>query len=117
MSLEIEDLFDAARRLKNPAQRQSFLEAACSDNPALRMEIEDLLRLEHDAEALLDAGVAGLLPEASGLRQIPTEVIASLGVPEQVGERVGRYKLRERIGEGGCGEGYVADQEEPVRRR
>jgi serine/threonine protein kinase/WD40 repeat protein len=117
MNFEVEDLFDAARRLKHSAQRQAFLDAVCRDNPELRRELEELLALQPDAEAILEPGVDGLHPEASELRQIPPELVASLGVPEQVGERVGRYKLREKIGEGGCGVVYVADQEEPVRRR
>ena len=36
---------------------------------------------------------------------------------EQTGDRIGRYKLLQKIGEGGCGVVYMAEQEEPVRRR
>ena len=36
---------------------------------------------------------------------------------ESVGERIGHYKLLQKIGEGGCGTVYLAEQEEPVRRR
>jgi serine/threonine protein kinase len=36
---------------------------------------------------------------------------------EQLGSRVGRYKLLQKIGEGGCGVVYLAEQEEPVRRQ
>ena len=36
---------------------------------------------------------------------------------EKPGDNIGRYKLLQKIGEGGCGVVYMAEQEEPVRRR
>src|SRR5687767_12778230 len=36
---------------------------------------------------------------------------------EKPGDRIGRYKILQQIGEGGCGVVYMAEQEEPVRRR
>jgi serine/threonine protein kinase len=53
-------------------------------------------------------------PQAAAAR--PT-VRLNLPPEEQPGERIGRYKLLQKIGEGGCGVVYMAEQEEPVRRR
>jgi serine/threonine protein kinase/Flp pilus assembly protein TadD len=36
---------------------------------------------------------------------------------EKAGDRIGRYKILQQIGEGGCGVVYMAEQEQPVRRR
>src|SRR6266550_5135418 len=63
----------------------------------------------------------GLCPRclvAMGIHLAPQNP-AAIGVPpvEQTGDRIGRYKLLQKIGEGGCGVVYMAEQEEPVRRR
>src|SRR6476660_1593765 len=42
---------------------------------------------------------------------------ASARVTEKPGDRIGHYKLLQKIGEGGCGLVYMAQQEEPVRRQ
>src|SRR5207249_3683372 len=44
-------------------------------------------------------------------------ILLQAQLAEKPGDRIGRYKLREKIGEGGCGVVYVGEQEEPVRRR
>src|SRR4026207_505277 len=57
-------------------------------------------------------------PGAADSSTIPSGTVA-LEFPslEQPGDRIGRYKLFQKIGEGGCGAVYMAEQEEPVRRR
>ena len=40
-----------------------------------------------------------------------------LPITEKPGDKIGRYKLLQQIGEGGCGVVYMAEQEEPVHRR
>jgi hypothetical protein len=48
---------------------------------------------------------------------MPRGYSISGGTTGKAGDRVGRYKLLQEIGEGGCGVVYMAEQEEPVRRR
>jgi WD40 repeat protein/serine/threonine protein kinase len=43
--------------------------------------------------------------------------LAQIPSLEKAGDHIGRYKLLEQIGEGGCGVVYIAEQEEPIRRR
>jgi serine/threonine protein kinase len=60
------------------------------------------------------AAQAAALADQAG----PTKSMAlSLALSEKPGDKIGRYKLLEQIGEGGFGVVYVADQEEPVHRR
>ncbi|MGA2748959.1 MAG: serine/threonine-protein kinase, partial [Verrucomicrobiota bacterium] len=98
-----ESLFQAALEKSSPEERAAFLDVACRDNPALRARLEMLLEGFFKAE--------GFLPDQ------PAGQEALVPVTEKPGDRIGRYKLREKIGEGGCGVVYVAEQEEPVRRK
>jgi len=108
-------LFDAAMDLP-PEQRAAYLDQACGDDAALRQRIESLLKASESQCEFLDSPRD---PERG-----PTPQLA---VPpsEKPGDRIGplgklgtgRYKLLQRIGEGGCGVVYMAEQEEPVCRR
>jgi WD40 repeat protein/serine/threonine protein kinase len=63
-----------------------------------------------------EARAQGLAPPP-GVHGPGGTVLDPRPLTEKLGDRIGRYKLLQPIGEGGCGVVYVADQEEPVRRR
>ncbi len=103
------ELFGQALQLTDPAARAAFLDRACGANPSLRQRLEALLKAHLEAGTFLGApptGVRTLLDPPDTER-----------LTEQPGDRIGRYKLLQQIGEGGCGIVYMAEQEEPVRRR
>ena len=116
-----EDLFDAARKLPDLPAIRGYLRRECPDDPALRTRIEDLLVAEQDAERFFaESGSALFLGETPPLPGGPASAGGAPGpaVPgeEPIGTRIGRYKLLQKIGEGGWGVVYLAEQEEPVRR-
>src|SRR5439155_18612613 len=59
----------------------------------------------------------GVLAEAPPAAKATMKLELTDAPDEAVGQKIGRYKILERVGEGGCGVGYVAEQTEPVRRR
>jgi serine/threonine protein kinase len=109
-----------AAALELPAdQRGAYLDQACAGDAALRRQVEALLRVHDDAGDFFEKLASVAQPSAGeGEMPGPTGTIRIPAIPsEKSGDRIGRYKLLQQIGEGGCGVVYMAEQEEPVRRR
>jgi serine/threonine protein kinase/tetratricopeptide (TPR) repeat protein len=109
-------IFTAALDLP-ASQRAAYLHEACGDDSALRLHLEALLRDHAAASAFLETPPPGaqVAPIGAGVPGAPEPLSGSPA--EKAGDRIGRYKLLQQIGGGGCGVVYMAEQEEPVRRR
>jgi len=112
-----------AANVRDPALRALFLDQACAGDPGLRAAVEEMLAAHAGAERFFATGRAAVnapeldLQAAAVLREDPDKPLPAALDDELIGSRVGRYKVLQKIGEGGCGTVYLAEQEEPVRRQ
>ncbi len=92
-------------------KRSSFLNEACGGDDSLRARVDALLELDQKADHFLRT------PHETGeTKKLKASAdIDRLG--EGSGTQIGPYKLLQRIGEGGFGVVYLAEQTEPVVRR
>jgi serine/threonine protein kinase len=99
-------LFVAASNFATAEERRAFLEFACRDDEARLKRLEVLLEARGEAEEFFEFQPAvEPVPETAG------EGEGGLGA------RIGPYRLIDRLGAGGCGVVYLAEQQEPVKRK
>ena len=90
-------------------QRAAYLDEVCVSDAALRQQVEALLQAHEQAGDFLEAPPSGF--------ELTKTALGGGPLTEKAGDRIGRYKLLQKLGEGGCGVVYMAEQDEPVRRR
>ncbi len=98
-------LFLAALDIDDPSEQSAYLDQACAGNPALRAQVELLLKAHQQSGAFMERPAAAL------------EVTIDDPISERPGTVIGPYKLMEQVGEGSMGLVFVAEQQRPVRRK
>jgi len=101
------EIFFEAIEIASADARAAYLQGACGKDITLRRKVEELLKEHFASDSLLSKPAVDGAPTALGDTQIT----------EGPGAQIGRYKLLQKLGEGGFGVVYMAEQKEPVKRR
>ncbi len=113
----VEAIFQAALEKGSAEERAGYLDQACQGDSDLRRQVERLLHAQQQLGSFLEQPAAA--ENATG--DVPPGPWLDPADPPRLtegpGTRIGPYKLLQQVGEGGMGVVYMAEQEQPVRRK
>ncbi len=105
----IDEIFLDAIEIADESLRAAYLERACGGDRSLRDRVDKLLLALPKVGAFMEEPVFSPATNANQNSSTPNA--------DLIGQVFGPYKLIQKIGEGGMGVVYLAEQDEPIKRR
>jgi eukaryotic-like serine/threonine-protein kinase len=95
---QVKQIYDSALK-REASERAAYLDQACAGDEALRREVESLLVYEHRAEDFIKTPAL----------QVAARVLAQEPSASLIRRQLGHYQVLSRLGAGGMGEVYLAE--------
>ncbi|MBN2684161.1 MAG: protein kinase [Pontiellaceae bacterium] len=118
-----DEIFFSALGIETDTERDAYVIKACGSDAQLREQVDRLFAAVSESEKFFSEDAPTQITTAEVVQTLDglDKVLEKAGrvfeeEDEEVGKQIGPYKLLRKIGEGGSGNVYVAEQSAPVRR-